>query len=60
MTDNTLSSMYSRKGLQALEQSLQLHRGLIWADPATNTIAVKRITDTQEASPPEQVQQVNS
>jgi hypothetical protein len=60
MTDNTLSSMYSRKGLQALEQSLQLHRGLIWSDPATNAIAVKRITDPQEVVPPEPVQQVNS
>lgn len=60
MTENSLSSMYSRKGLQALEQSLQLHRGLIWSDPATNTIAVKSITEPQEVLPPEPVQQVNS
>ncbi|MDQ5951420.1 MAG: hypothetical protein QG639_701 [Patescibacteria group bacterium] len=59
MTDNALSSMYSRKGLQALEQSLELHRGLVWADPVTNTIAVKRITDVQEGDPIEQ-QQVNA
>lgn len=60
MTDNALSSMYSRKGLQALEQSLELHRGLVWADPVTNTIAVKRITEVEEVESSETVQQVNT
>lgn len=51
--------MYSKKGLQALEQSLQLHRGLIWSDPVTNTLAVKSISDVQNNDVHEQHQQIN-
>lgn len=59
MTESLLSSMYSKQGLRALEQSLQLHLGLVWVDPTTNTIAVKRVVDSQEGEPPEIVTQVN-
>ena len=55
MTDE-LSSMYSTQSLQALEQILSLHKGLVWVDPATNQIAVKRITQVSENDPPESFQ----
>lgn len=48
MTDAFLSSMYSKKALEDLEQTLQIHRGMVWVDPATNSIAVKRITNPLE------------
>jgi len=40
--------MYSRKMLKALEQTLQAHRAMVWIDPVTNQIAVKRITPVQD------------
>lgn len=39
-----VSSPYSAKSLRALEQTLQIHRALVWIDPATNQLAVKRIS----------------
>ncbi|MEX0896203.1 MAG: hypothetical protein WDZ94_04720 [Patescibacteria group bacterium] len=34
---------YSSKALKALRDTLVLHQGIVWIDPATNQLAVKRI-----------------
>lgn len=40
---------YSPKALRALQHSLDLHRNLIvWHNPATNQIAIKRITQSDD------------
>lgn len=53
MSDAYLSSMYSKKALEELENTLQLHRGMVWIDPTTNTFAVKRITNQIEEEDPQ-------
>lgn len=60
MPDSNLSSMYSAQSLQALEDQLSLHQGLVWVDPSTNQIAVKRITQVQESDPPESFHSVDA
>lgn len=60
MPDNVLSSMYSAQSLQALEDQLSIHQGLVWVDPSTNQIAVKRITKVQESDPPESFHSVDA
>jgi hypothetical protein len=52
--------MYSAQSLQALEDQLSLHQGLVWVDPSTNQIAVKRITQVQESDPPESFHSVDA
>lgn len=49
MQDNNASSPYTTKALKALEQTLEIHRALVWIDPATNQLAVKRITPVPPA-----------
>jgi hypothetical protein len=44
MATLTSSTPYSLQALQALQELLQSHQGLLWVDPTTNTIAVKHIT----------------
>lgn len=39
---------FSREALKSLERILRQHRALIWVDPATNTLSVKRIIDRAE------------
>ncbi len=50
METTRFSSPYSAKSLRALEQTLQIHRALVWIDPATNQLAVKRITPVSRTS----------
>ena len=54
MATLTIATPYSLQALQALQELLQSHQGLLWVDPTTNTIAVKHITQPlkeEEAKP---------
>jgi hypothetical protein len=44
MATLTSSTSYSLEALQALQELLQSHRGLLWVDPTTNHLAVKHST----------------
>lgn len=44
MTLTPSITSYSLESLQALQELLQSHRGLLWVDPTTNSFAVKHIT----------------
>lgn len=45
MTTDTMSSFpYSTESLRSLNELLQSHQALLWVDPITNSLAVKRIT----------------
>lgn len=48
VTSSTVT-MYSSKALKALRDTLALHQGIVWIDPATNQLAVKRINPAVEA-----------
>lgn len=50
MSEQLISTPYSREALEALRETLQLHRGIIWVDPATNQLAVKRIEPVSAAA----------
>lgn len=43
MSAEDASIPYSRKNLEALAQTLKMHRALIWIDPATNSISLKHL-----------------
>lgn len=42
MSDNDMRTPYSRKAMEALEQVLKQHRALMWMDPTTQALSVKR------------------
>jgi hypothetical protein len=44
----SMSNPYSKKALEELSKILQVHRSLIWVNPVTNSIAVKRVFDRAE------------
>ena len=46
--DKTMNNPYSKKTLKALAQILRVHRALIWVNPVTNAIDVKRVFDRAE------------
>lgn len=46
--ENRVDNRYSKKALQALSKVLQAHRALVWINPATNNIDVKRVSDRAE------------
>lgn len=43
---------YSKKSLEALAKILRAHRALIWVNPVTNSIDVKRVFDRAEGVQP--------
>ena len=48
----TMNNPYSKKTLQALAQILSVHRALIWINPVTNSIGVKRVLDSANGVQP--------
>lgn len=44
MTITPSTTSYTLESLKALQELLQSHRGLLWVDPTTNSLAVKQIT----------------
>lgn len=50
--ENFMSSPYSKKTLKALAQILRVHRALVWINPVTNSIEVKRVFDRAEGDQP--------
>ncbi len=40
-TDLTLP--YSKKSLEALANTLKIHRSLVWLDPVTGSLSVKKV-----------------
>jgi hypothetical protein len=44
MTITPSTTSYTLESLRALQELLQSHRGLLWVDPTTNSLAVKQIT----------------
>ncbi len=50
--EKTMSNPYSKKSLKALAQILRVHRALVWINPVTNSIAVKRVFDRAEGVQP--------
>lgn len=52
----TITVPYTRKALESLQRILEVHRALIWIDPTTNSLAVKRINcadeDERRLAPP--------
>jgi hypothetical protein len=38
---------YTKKSLEALAQTLKIHRAMVWLDPATNSIGIKQFTPQQ-------------
>jgi len=49
MSVQTFSTPYSRKALQALRRTLDIHQAIVWLDPVTNQLAVKRIEPETDA-----------
>ena len=47
-----MSNPYSKKTLKALAQILSVHRALIWINPVTNSIDVKRVLDSADGVRP--------
>ena len=47
-----MNDQYSKKTLKALEQILRVHRALIWINPVTNSLDVKRVFDRAEGVRP--------
>ena len=41
--EESMTNPYSKKALEELSKILQVHRSLIWVNPVTNSIAVKRV-----------------
>lgn len=52
MRDLNPAMPYSIKALKALEETLKLHQSMVWINPATNTMSVKRIKDSTEDHQP--------
>ncbi len=52
-----VGSQYSKKALKTLSQVLSIHRALIWINPVTNSIDVKRVLDRAQGvvKPPSEV-----
>jgi len=46
MQQSPAAMPYSKEALEALSQVLAVHQSLIWMDPSTNQLSVKRIPDT--------------
>ncbi len=44
MRDGTVALPYSKKALQALAETLKIHRELLWIDPTTNSLTIKTVT----------------
>ncbi len=57
LISSAVSSQYSKKTLTALSQILSIHRALIWINPVTNSIDVKRVLDRAKGvvKPPSEV-----
>ena len=51
MSAGDASLPYSRKNLEALAQTLKMHRALVWMDPATNSISIKHLNPTAQHRP---------
>lgn len=47
-----MSNPYSKKTLKALARILRVHRALVWINPVTNSIEVKRVFDRAEGDQP--------
>lgn len=47
---STSAITYSKKAMQALRETLELHQAIVWIDPVTNQLAVKRIQPADEAA----------
>lgn len=55
--EKTIAHQYTKKTLEALAKALKVHRSLIWINPVTNSIDVKRVFDRAEGvQPPSGVQ----
>ena len=39
---------YSRKALEALAESLKIHRSMVWIDPLSNRISIKQISSAEK------------
>lgn len=54
--DKTMTNPYSKQSLKSLAQILKVHRSLIWINPVTNSIDVKRLFPrVEEPQVPQQV-----
>jgi len=51
MSADNASLPYSRKNLEALAQTLKMHRALVWIDPTTNNISLKHVGNFDQNKP---------
>ncbi|GEM_PF-4456049 len=43
MRADDLALPYSKKSLEALANTLKIHRSLVWLDPVTGSLSVKKV-----------------